>query len=258
MVFGKLNVPQKHGTLAEFVVIAQNDGIVKVPDAFLAQRNSIPKLEDMACIGTAGQTAWQSLKNVRPGAHVFINGGTGGTGTFGIQIAKHVLGCEKVVISCSKANASLAKDLGADETIDYQHNNLVVVLERLVQPSGQKFDYVVDNVGNDLSLYWSAHRYLKESGTYALIGVPALSFYFAMNLAKIYLWPAVFYGGKRRFQMIIVKTSNEDLENIANWMVDGKVKAVIENTYPLEQIPTAYDTLRSGKVRGKIAVIFDM
>lgn len=97
-VYGRVE-PNKHGTLGEYVC-ASIDGCAMLPEGV--------SLEDASCIGTAAQTPYQCIvPNVKEGDKVFINGGSGGTGTFGIQIAKAV-GCH-VTASCSGKNAELVR-----------------------------------------------------------------------------------------------------------------------------------------------------
>jgi NADPH:quinone reductase-like Zn-dependent oxidoreductase len=254
LVFGTFEVPQKHGTLAEFVVVKGEEGVVKVPEGFLGVGKDGRKLDELACVGVAGLTALQSLKHVTLGKTIFINGGSGGTGTFAIQFAKHVLGCEAVVTSCSRANVGLVKELGADDVINYEDQDVINGLQQWVQRSGKKFDVIVDNVGNSPDLYWQAHRYLEESGNFVQVGTPQLNLSFALNLMKMMLWPRLLGGGKRNFSMVTVKAKKEDLEKIARWMKEVKVKAVIDETYRMEDVPKAFEKLRMGRTRGKIVI----
>jgi NADPH:quinone reductase-like Zn-dependent oxidoreductase len=91
MVFGKLEPKQRFGTMGEYV-IGSKAGTVPLPDGISA--------EDAATLGVCGLVTYQCLApNVKAGDRVFINGGSGGTGTFAIQIAK-ALGCF-VTTTCS-------------------------------------------------------------------------------------------------------------------------------------------------------------
>ena len=91
MVFGKLEPKQQFGTLGEYVIVSKA-GTVPLPDGITAERG--------ATLGVCGLVTYQCLApNVKQGDRVFINGGSGGTGIFAIQIAK-ALGCY-VVTTCS-------------------------------------------------------------------------------------------------------------------------------------------------------------
>lgn len=91
MVFGKLEPKQQFGTLGEYI-IASKAGTVPLPDGVNA--------EEAATVGVCGLVTYQALApNVKAGDCIFINGGSGGTGTFAVQIAKS-LGCH-VTTTCS-------------------------------------------------------------------------------------------------------------------------------------------------------------
>jgi alcohol dehydrogenase len=100
------------GTFAEFIAMSEDDVAIKPKELTMEEAASIPLV---------GLTAWQALvekANLKPGEKVFIQAGTGGVGTFAIQLAKH-LGAT-VATTASAANFDLLKDLGADVLIDYK------------------------------------------------------------------------------------------------------------------------------------------
>jgi len=204
--------------------------------------------EQAACVGCVGLTAYQCIAPfVKAGDKVFINGGSGGTGTFGIQICK-ALGCY-VATSCSGANVELCKSLGADEVIDYRTQSVVDTLKR----SGHQYDLIVDNVFADSALYFYAHHYMKPTGRYVTIsGDP--SFATIQKILSIFLIPSWFGGGQRRFQFVTCVANAEEYAQVAKWMEEGKVKAVIESIMPLEETAQAYAMLKSGRTRGKIVI----
>lgn len=226
------------GALAEYNVAADKQ-LARVPDGM--------SLVDAATVGVAGVTAYQSLlSRVKPGDRVFINGGSGGTGTFGIQIAK-ALECH-VTTSCSTTNIDLCKSLGADEVIDYRKENLV---ESLI--SKPKFDLVVDNVATDSSLYWRSHLYTKPGATYLMVaGHPSIEF--AMNMTKMMLWPRFMGGGQRKLQVFVPVFSTKDLDQLAKWMTEGKVRAVIDQEFSFGEAPQAIAKIKTGRTKGKIVV----
>lgn len=185
LVFGMAGTnPLAGGALAEFA-LTEKEITVALPDGV--------DLVDAATIGVAGLTAYQSIvPNVKKGDHIFINGGSGGTGVFGIQIAKAV-GCY-VTATCSSANIELCKSLGADEVVDYRKQTVVEALKA----SGRKFDHVVDNVGADQKLYWRCHEYTTPHAVYVMVGgTPSLGY--AVSMSKMRLWPGFLGGGKRKF-----------------------------------------------------------
>ncbi|KAK4986901.1 hypothetical protein LTR66_007736 [Elasticomyces elasticus] len=221
LVFGVAGTtPFAGGALSEFT-LAEKEGTVALP-------NSVDPI-DAATISIAGLTAYQSIvPKVKKGDKVFINSGSGGTGVFGIQIAK-ALGCH-VTTTCSTANVELCRSLGADDILDYKNKTIVKALKA----SKHKFDYVVDNVGADLKLYWRCHKYTEPQA--------------------VYVMPAFLGGAKRKHMGFFAKLKYEELKQIRAWMKEGKVKAIIDQRFPFEQAPKAFEKLKTGRAKGKIVV----
>ncbi|KAK6948841.1 hypothetical protein Daesc_008912 [Daldinia eschscholtzii] len=237
-VFGRIP-PNRFGSLGEYVR-TQLDGCAVVPEGV--------SLEDASCIGTAAQTAYQCIvPNVKEGDKVFINGGSGGTGTFGIQIAK-ALGCH-VTTSCSEKNAELCRSLGADEVIDYTKENVSEALKA----KGQVYQLVVDNVGTPSDLHKAADHFLLPRGKFVQIGAGFSVSNIKDIVARQFL-PSFLGGGKRKWEYLITNNKHEDLEQIAKWMKEGKVKAVIDEVFQYEDVPKAIEKLRKGRTRGKIVI----
>lgn len=245
-VFGKLNQPAKHGSMEEYIVV-ERAKLVHVP-------KGVDPVE-AAGVGVAGLTAYQCIQpfvQAGKGDRVFINGGSGGTGVWGIQIAK-ALGCH-VTTSCSGANAELCKNLGADEVIDYRSTNVVEALKESVS-GGQKFDLVVDNVGSPGELYWQSHHYLSEGARYVQIGVePGLGS--TLDLLMKMTWPGFLGGGKRKFDMLTVKNNTKQMAEIGNWMQQRKVKTVLHDgrALSIEDGAQAFAKLKTHRAKGKIVV----
>ena len=240
LVFGKLDGPSSFGTLAEYAVVPRS-GCVPLPEGV--------KPDDAAAAGSAALTAYQTLiPNIKSGDRVFINGGSGGVGSFGIQFAK-VKGCH-VVTSCSGANVDLCKSLGADQVIDYRTQNVVAELKKL-----PKFDFIADNVGTPGNLYWQAHIFTKQGAKFVQVGAD-------MSLGGIYgmvsrmVWPRFLGGGKRPWEFLGLENNYDQFKEIAGWMAEGKVKALIDEVYCMEDKGPvrAYEKLKTGRVKGKLVV----
>jgi NADPH:quinone reductase-like Zn-dependent oxidoreductase len=231
--------PLEGGALRDYTVTETNS-TAAVPDGV--------DPVDAATIGVAGITAYQSIApKVKKGDKVFINGGSGGCGIFGIQIAK-ALGCH-VTTACSTANVDLCKSLGADEVVDYKKQSVV---EALVE-SGIKFDHVVDNVGSDLNLYWRCHEYTKPEAVFMQIaGAPTLSH--VTDLIKIKAIPSFLGGGKRKREGFLASAKKEELDQLADWMRGGQMKAVIDHRFAFGEVPQAFEKLKTGRAKGKIVV----
>jgi NADPH:quinone reductase-like Zn-dependent oxidoreductase len=231
--------PLAGGALAEYLVVEQT-GTVAIPDGV--------DVADAATIGIAGLTAWQSIvPRVKKGDKIFINGGSGGTGVYGIQIAKAV-GCH-VTTTCSTVNVELCKRLGADEVVDYKKTS---VLEAL-KANEPKFDLVIDNVGNDMELYWKCHEYTNPDAVYVRVaGSPSLGQ--IAEIIKIKAIPGFLGGGKRKQEGFFAQPNVEQLTTMADWMKEGKLKAIIDQNFPFEEAPSAFEKLKTGRTKGKIVV----
>jgi NADPH:quinone reductase-like Zn-dependent oxidoreductase len=187
---------------------------------------------------------------VKPGSRVLINGGSGGTGTFGIQVAK-ALGCT-VTTTCSGANVELCRSLGADEVIDYRSTDLISHLKKTHSKQEEQFDLLVDNVDTP-ALYFNSQAYLKPEGRYITIA-GSISLSSTLSMIQILYLPSWLGGGKRASQFLLRKSDVEQFSKIAELMKEGKVKAVVEKEYPLEETGEAFARLKSGRTVGKSVI----
>lgn len=240
IVFGGLTIGSKFpkfGTLAQ-VTVASASECATLPEGI--------SYDHAAAVGTSAMTALQSLPRdrVAKGSKVFINGGSGGVGTYTIQFAK-ALGAH-VTTTCSTANMALCYGLGADNVIDYRTSDVLTELEK----GGQIFDVAVDNVGSAKQLYDASHKFLKPTGVFMQVGMQT-SLISMMTRGRL---PAWLGGGQRAYQMVKLKNVRKDYEQIGWWMLEGKVRAVIDETFEFEDAPKAYAKLRLGRAKGKIVV----
>lgn len=251
LVMFRITEKQSKGALAEYVVVPR-EGCAALPEGVSAAQG--------ATVGTCGVTAVQAIVPYveaaiaagHPQPRVFINGGSGGTGTFQIQVAK-AMGCH-VVTSCSTPNVELCKSLGADVVVDYNVNPAQRALSEMVQKDeAQMFDLLVDNVDLPWKLYKAAHQYLKPTGTYVQIGGD-ITWQSIKELAMIKLLPVALGGGRRRWTFLAMHTSREDAETVLAWMAQGKITIPIEDVIAFHDAPAAYRRLKEGRTRGKILV----
>ncbi|KAH8593542.1 putative zinc-type alcohol dehydrogenase-like protein C16A3.02c [Bisporella sp. PMI_857] len=227
--------PFAGGALREYAIVKEK-AMTLVPEEV--------SLLHAASVTVAGLTAYQTTAlRVKKGDKIFINGGSGGTGIFGIQIAKEA-GCH-VTTTCSTTNVELCKSLGADEVIDYKKGN---VLEALLA-SGAKFDHAVDNVGYDPELWWRCHEYLKPGARYDLVaGSPSFRY------AAMKVWPGFLGGLKAKVEAFTPNPDPNDVSKILEWVKDGKVKVIIDQVVPFEDGAKAIAKLKTGRAKGKIVV----
>ena len=227
----------RFGAFAEYVVASEKALALKPANLTFEQAASVP---------VAGVTALQGLRDkgkVQPGQKVLINGASGGVGTFAVQIAKS-FGAEVTGV-CSGRNAEMVRSIGADHVIDYTKEDFT--------ESAQRYDLILDNVGNHSLL--ECRRVLNPKGKIILIGGGGI------NDGR---WTGPLVGvikmlGLKPFvtqemSMMLAEMNNKDLTILADLIQSGKVKPVIDRTYPLSQLPEALRYLEEGHARGKVVI----
>ncbi|KAJ0418802.1 putative oxidoreductase [Aspergillus carlsbadensis] len=240
-VFGRVDTQKgQPGSMAEYTK-ADVEGCVLMPPGI--------DWDHAAGIGTAAITAYESLVlNSRPGDYIFINGGTGGVGTFAIQFAK-AHGC-RVVASCSTTKVELCKGLGADEVIDYRTEDLVSVLKG----KGKIFNLAVDYAyREETNLYKASDDFLTDGGLFVMVP-GGLSGATLKTLGKNALCPFMFGGGRARFKPYFAKSNRAALQQISEWMAAGKARTVIDSVFEFEDMPRAIERIKSGRSTGKVIV----
>ncbi|KAL5113396.1 hypothetical protein ACEQ8H_008719 [Pleosporales sp. CAS-2024a] len=238
-VFGCKVGDLARGTLAQYIVVKAEHAAV-LPAGMDAQAG--------ATVGICGLTEMQALApHVEAGDKVFINGGSGGTGTYGVQIAK-ALGCH-VTTTCSTANVQLCRDLGADDVLDYK---TVQVLQALAD-KGRVFNLVVDNIGAPANLYRASNSFLVPGGRFVQVGMtPSLRG--MLQVGGNVLRPAFLGGGKAKYHMLMAQASQTNLQQLAQWLDEGKIKPVVDEVFEWEDAPKAYAKQKLGRVKGKIVI----
>ncbi|KAK5170263.1 uncharacterized protein LTR77_004849 [Saxophila tyrrhenica] len=239
VVFGASGSIFAGGMLAEYAV-AESSRVVEVGKI---------TPNEAAAIAIAGLTAYQSIiSRVKPNSHILINGGSGGLGTFGIQIAK-ALG-HSVTVSCSGRNAELCRSLGA-EVIDYTQGTLLQDLKNAAKV--REFDLVVDNVFADPDLYWKAHEYTVRDAEYAVTPINT-TYAFMRPFVAMKLLPGLLGGGQRRLTVMFGQPKLEQLVQIRDWIAERKIEVVFDQVVPFEEVKQAFERLTSGRTVGKIIV----
>jgi NADPH:quinone reductase-like Zn-dependent oxidoreductase len=200
--------------------------------------------EEAATVPIAGLTALQALRDhgqLRPGQTVLINGASGGVGTFAIQLAKS-FGADVTAV-CSTRNVEQARALGADRVVDYTKEDFTSL--------GIRHDLLVDIAGSRSFL--ACRRALKPDATFVLVGG---------KMTYRGLGPLPHIAGtilKSRFRnqkttFFVAKITTEHLSLMRDLIDAGKVRPVIERTYPLSEAGDALAYLGKGHARGKIAI----
>jgi NADPH:quinone reductase-like Zn-dependent oxidoreductase len=230
-----------HGAaFAEYVCANKTKLVLKPANVTFAEGAAVP---------IAALTALQGLRDygkIQPGQKVLINGASGGVGTYAVQIAK-TLGAEVTGV-CSTRNVELVKSLGADHVIDYTREDFT--------KGNERFDVILDNVGTQpLSGF---KRILKPNGILVMIGGGGPNDGkwigpMARPIKAKLMSPFV----SQKMRMMLAEIRQEDLATMADLMQSGKVKSVIDRTYPLGQVREAMRYLEQGHARGKVILTVD-
>jgi NADPH:quinone reductase-like Zn-dependent oxidoreductase len=235
------------GTYAEYISINENDVAFKPKNLSMEEAGSIPLV---------GLTSWQALveiANVKKGQKVFIQAGSGGVGTFAIQLAKH-LGAFVATTTSSK-NIDLVKSLDADLIIDYKTEDFETKLK--------DYDLVLHS-NKDSKILEKSLRILKSGGQLiSLVGPPTPEFADALGLS----WPLklvtnlLSFSARKKakkqnvsFKFLFMKAEGKQLGEITKLIEAGIIKPVIDKVFPFEQTSEALSYVETGRSRGKVVV----
>lgn len=191
---------------------------------------------EAAAVPLAAMTALQALRdlgNLKAGQKVLINGASGGVGTYAVQIAK-ILGAEVTGV-CSAANADLVRGLGADRVIDYKQQDFT--------QDSVKYNIVFDAIGN--SSLGKCQQVLTPQGIY-ITTQP-----FPIDYIKSFL-TSLLPGQK--YKVILLREKDSDLIYLKEQIELGKIRSVIDRTYPLSEVAAAHTYSETGRAVGKIAI----
>jgi NADPH:quinone reductase-like Zn-dependent oxidoreductase len=216
------------GSLAEFT---------RPPAKQIVKKPSFLSFEEAAGIAVAGGTALIAVRDkgqVRAGERVLVNGAAGGVGTFAVQFAK-AFGAEVTAV-CSTRNVELVRSLGADRVIDYTRDDF--------SRDGVRYDAVITCV--DSRSLRALKRSIGPDGRIVLAGGRIKQFVYAVSLGRF---------SKKRVIPFLANVTQEHLQTIADLIGDGKVRVVIDRTYPLAEAPEAVRYLAQKHARGKVIVV---
>ncbi|MGH7073235.1 MAG: NADP-dependent oxidoreductase [Stellaceae bacterium] len=234
------------GTFAEFIAINEGDLAIKPTGLTMEEAASLPLV---------GLTAWQSLierANLMKGQRVLIHAGSGGVGTFAIQLAKHVGAI--VATTTSTANLDLVVSLGADVVIDYKKEDFEEIL--------RDYDVVLNSLGKatlDKSL-----RVLKPGGKLISIsGPPDPDFAKDQGLSWVLrqvmrlLSAGIRKKAKRRhvsYSFLFMRANGEQLSRITSLIESGIIRPVVERVFPFESTNEAMAYVETGRAKGKVVI----
>ena len=234
------------GTFAELIAVKEDSVAIKPKNITMEEAASIPLV---------GLTAWQALvekARLKKGQKVFIQAGSGGVGTFAIQLAKH-LGAT-VATTTSAGNMALVKSLGADVVIDYKQDAFE---ERL---SG--YDVVLNS--QDGKTLAKSLGVLQAGGHLISISGPPDP-QFAEDTKAPWLvkqvMRALSWGARRQAQhlkvsytFLFMKASGSQLRQITPLIESGAIRPVIDKVFPFESTNEAMAYVESGRAKGKVVI----
>ncbi|AII03229.1 NADP-dependent oxidoreductase [Rhodococcus opacus] len=234
------------GAFAQLIAMNEDDVAVKPRELTMEEAASVPLV---------GLTAWQALiekANLQAGQKVLIHAGSGGVGTFAIQLAKH-LGAT-VATTTSTANVEWVQRLGADIVIDYKKENFAAIL--------QDYDVVVDTLGGET--LEKSLRVLKPGGkVISVSGPPDREFAKEAGLNWILQQVMCLLSFRIRrkakrdkvtYSFLFMKSSGDQLRKLASIIDSGAIRPVVDQVFPFESTKEALAYVEQGRAKGKVVV----
>lgn len=227
-VFGMLEGWQG-GSCAEYIVVKAHQ-LAKKPE-------SIP-FDQVASVPLVGLTALQALRDdagIKSGDRVCINGASGGVGSMAVQIAK-VYGAHVTAIA-SASNHEFLYSLGADICIDYRETD--------ISTGDNPFDIFFDVFGN--TRFARIKPLLSPTGTWVSTVIQA----------HVFISQALTVFSRKSAKLVVVKANPDDFRLLTDWMESAKVKAIIQDIFPMENTAVAHEQQQSKHTRGKLLIRID-
>lgn len=234
------------GTLAELIAMNETDVALKPKNLTMEEAASIPLV---------GLTAWQVLierAKLKKAQKVLIHAGSGGVGTFAIQLAKHI--GATVATTTSTENVDLVRSLGADVVIDYKREDFAKVLNG--------YDVVLNSLGKDT--LEKSLQVLKPGGKLISIsGPPDIAFAkdSGLNWLLQQVMRLLSFGIRRKarrhgisYSFVFMRANGEQLSRITSLIESGVVRPVVDRIFPFQATNEAMAYLARGRAKGKVVI----
>lgn len=234
------------GTFAEFIAIKESA---------VAKKPSTLGMQEAASIPLVGLTAWQALvekAQLQQGQKILIHAGSGGVGTFAIQLAKH-LGAT-VATTTGTANIEWVRQLGAEVVIDYKTTAFEDVLH--------DYDVVFDTQGGD-TLEKSLNVLKRGGKLISIAGAPDPQFAkdtqanWIVRMATHVLSYKIRKKAKRlgvSYSFLFMQANGQHLHEISRLIESGIIHPVLDRVFPFESTPDALAYVEKGRAKGKVVV----
>ncbi|HGH7173625.1 TPA: NADP-dependent oxidoreductase [Bacillus wiedmannii] len=236
----------KIGTFAEYIAIHEDDIALKPKNLSFEEAASIP------LVGLTSYQALHDIMNLQKDQKILIHAGSGGVGTFAIQLAK-IMGAT-VTTTASEAGSDLVKSLGADEIINYKTEKF--------EELQKDYDAVFDTIGG--TTLEKSFDIIKSGGNIVSVsGIPNARFgkEFGSGFFKTLLFSlaskkltALEKKHNAQYSFLFMKPSGDQLRTIANYIETGNIKPVIDRVFPFEDAQKAMEYSEAGRAKGKIIV----
>ncbi|MDX2189060.1 MAG: NAD(P)-dependent alcohol dehydrogenase [Bacteroidota bacterium] len=220
----------KFGTHAEYICMSEKSSFALKPNNMT--------LSEAGAVTEGLMLGLNYIREIdfKKSPKILINGASGSIGSACLQLAKYY-GAQHVTAVCNTKNVELIRSLGADHVIDYEKNDFT--------ECGQMFDVVLDAVGK--STFGKCKKILKQGGVY-------FSSELGPNSENVYLALFTPFFSNKKVKFPIPTDSQKDTELYKEIIESGKYKAVIDRTYPLDDIIEAYKYVETGQKTGNVAI----
>lgn len=216
------------GANAEYVCIPEAGSVALKPSNLsYEEASTLP-------YGAIMATSLIAKGNLQRGQKVLINGASGGIGSMAVQLAKH-FGADVTGV-CGTPRLEFVKSLGADRVIDYTKEDFT--------QNGETYDLIFDILGR--SSFSQVRRSLKPNGIYLLAS-------FKMKALLQMLWTSI-TGGKQKVICAFANETSESLTFVKGLVEEGKIKAIVDKRFPMEQAAEAHKYVEGGHKQGNVVI----
>lgn len=223
-IFAMLN-PLGSGTYSEKVLVPASNA-VRIPE-----NTSFVEAAGLPLVSLTSIQALRDKASLSQDDEIIINGASGGVGTVGVQLAR-IYGATVTGV-CSHRNTEFVKDLGAERVIDYTENDFAEITSDI--------DVVYDAYGN--RTLNKVRDCLRSDGRYVTTDIGPLSWFDSLR-SRILPGPTC--------SVIVVSPEGDDLKELANYVSEGRLRSVVDETYALENADEAHRYSETRRATGKI------